>query len=584
MMKTRWNNLLRAGIVFGWLASWFPEGALADGPVLKASDVVFMYAADRAVYQRYGATVLAWGPKPTPQRLAEAPGVLWFGSVGMVTEFSAYHRCYPDRYEEGLCRDIEGRPVKVPWLTDHQHEGVPYWWCCTQQPLFRQFLRDRVIETVRAGAAGVHVDDHLGTAGGLWLGVCFCDRCVEGFQDYVKKLPAEERSRFGLSSAEDYDFRAAMKNWLAEGGTGRKVTGHPLWAHWSIYQCRAAASFMLELRQLAAETAGRPLPIGANAGLLWPRHLSDYRALDLFTAETDHHAAERRPSDLPLFAYRLAEAMGRPYAATASGGDWAFIKEKNLPGLVRCWIALSYAAGQRLMAPHHQWCHTPEKGTHWYDGPTEKFAPLYQFVRRNADWLDGYQTYADLVMVLPHRSYVENPQRWFDRANRLATNHVSYRLLVAGDEIVEHPLTERELQSCRCLLVPERREFLPEDRDLLERWSGKTRRFSTLDEALAGVVPAVRVSNNQPIRVLPRTKPDSAVVHCLNYGYLPDRDDVSPLSKVLVRIDREALGVGRAQRGLWIAPDTEPLEVSLRDGQAEIPKLGLWGMLVIRAE
>jgi hypothetical protein len=52
-----------------------------------------------------------------------------------------------------------------------------------------------------------------------------------------------------------------------------------------------------------------------------------------------------------LFAYRLADAVGRPYAATASGGDWAYIKEAHLPGLVRGWIGLSYAAGHGLMAP-----------------------------------------------------------------------------------------------------------------------------------------------------------------------------------------------------------------------------------------
>ena len=60
--------------------------------------------------------------------------------------------------------------------------------------------------------------------------------------------------------------------------------------------------------------------VGANAGLLWPRHLADYQALDLFSAETDHHAAGRRFTAQPLVAYRLAEAVERPYAATASGG------------------------------------------------------------------------------------------------------------------------------------------------------------------------------------------------------------------------------------------------------------------------
>jgi len=555
---------------------------VAHGAVLKQSDVVFMYQAGRSIFGEYGATVLAWGGKPTARSRAEAEGVTWFGSVGMVTEFAAYHRRFPDRYEEALCRDVDGKPVKVPWLTDHQHEGVPFWWCCTQQPVFRQFLRDRVAETIKAGADGLHIDDHLGTSGGLWLGICFCDRCVEGFQAYLASLPAEERARLDVGVPEDFNYRDEVKRWLATDAAKRNVTAHPLWPRWSIYQRRAAAAFMQELRALAAESAGHSVPVGANAGLLWPGHLSDYRALDLFTAETDHHASARRFSDLPLVAYRMAEAMGRPYAATASGGDWAFIKEKNLPGLVCGWIALSYAGGQRLMAPHHQWCYTPEKGTHWYDGPSAKFSPLYRFVRRHAVWFDDYETHADLAVVLPHRSYLKNPSMWFDLCNRLAVANVSYRLLVAGDETVDHPLSESELKSCRALLVPERKEFLTSDQRLIDDQFANQRVFATVDEALAGVGSAVEVQAEGTVRVLPRVKPGSAVIHLLNYEYDPESDEVTPLSPVRVQLDLNALGLVEVRSCQWIAPDAEPASLVIRDGRVEVPRLGLWGLLAMK--
>lgn len=575
-MRTSAGLLLLLGLGWAWTA---------PGGVLQQSDVVFMYEASRSTYAEYGATVLAWGGKPNPQKLAAAAGVRWFGSVGMVTEFGAYHERFPDTYEQGLCRDIDGKPAKVPWLTDHQHQGVPYWWCCTQQPVFRQFLRERVMETVKAGVEGLHIDDHLGTAGGLWLGLCFCDRCVAGFRGYLAPLPAAERARLGVGDAEAYDFRAEVKRWIAAGDAARKPTQHPLWPQWTVYQCRAAAGVMRELRELAAQTAGHPVPVGANAGLLWPRHLSDYQAIDLFTAETDHHASGRRWTDLPLVAYRMAEAMGRPYAATASGGDWAYIKEQNLPGLVRGWIALGYAAGQRLMAPHHQWCHTPEKGTHWYDGPAAKFAPLYQFVRKNAAWFDGYATQADLAVVLPHRSYVRNPQRWFDRCNRLAAANASYRLLVAGDELVDHPLVEAELTADPWLLLPEPPaeldDFLPADRRLIETRMNAGRCCTKVEDALARVRPAVQVRAAGAVRVLPRVKPGSAVVHVLNYGYDAARDDVVPVERLELELDLATLGIAGARRGQWVTPEAEPVAVELRNGRVELPRLGLWGLLVM---
>jgi hypothetical protein len=555
--------------------------SLPAGPatVVKHSDVAFMYQASRKTYDAYGATLLAWGGTPNPKSLAEAGGVKWFGSVGMVTEFGRYYERFPATYQEALCRDIEGRPVKVPWLTDLNHKGIPFWWCCTNQPQFRQFLRERVVEIVKGGAAGLHVDDHLGASGGLWLGLCFCDRCVEGFRDYLKALPKEEPVRTGIADPATYDYRAAVRAWLAEEpARKRQVTQHPLWSLWTAYQCRAAAAFMMELRRLAAKTAGYPIPVAANAGLLWPRHLADYRALDLFVAETDHRAESRKPCDTPLVAYRLAESVGRPYAATASGMDWAFIKEHNLPGLVRIWIALSYAGGQLFMAPAHQWCYTPEKGTHWWDGPIDKFAPLYRFVRAHANLFDGYETYADLGVLVPHRAFANDPGRWTALCDRLAAANFSYRILLAGDEIVTHPLTAQDLSACRFLLTPNTAALTPDDAKRLDACKRRGGVFGTAEEVMAVVRPAVKVPAS--IRALPRVKPGSAVVHLLNYDYDDTRDDVTPQADVKVSLDLKALGIPGATRCRLVAPGAEPLTLQIVNGSVTVPSLRLWALLV----
>jgi hypothetical protein len=565
-----------------WLAVVAPVPA-AETRALKRSDVVFMYDADRQTYLDYGATVLAWGGIPTPQSREAGAGVRLYGSVGMVTEFDQYYERFPETYEQGLCRDVDGKPVKVPWLTDHRHKGIPYWWCCTSQPLFRQYLRERVAKTVRSGADGLHIDDHMGTAGGLWLGICFCDRCVEGFRDYLRSLGPDELRRLGIEHVDEFNYRDEVKRWLAAGAAKPRsqVTQHPLWPQWTIYQCRAAAKWMQELRELAARTAGRTVPIGANAGLLWPRHLSDYQTLDLFSAETDHHASDRTPTDLPLVAYRMADAVQRPYAATASGGDWAFIKEKNLPGLVRVWIALSYAAGHCFMAPHRQWCYTPEKGTHWYDGPREKFAPLYQFVRRSADLFDEYEAYADVGVVLPYRAFTRGPQRWFDLCGQLAARNISYQILLGGDEIVDHPLSAGSLDACRAVLIPDLEDLQLADRRLAEQRVAKGGCFRTVPEALAQVTPAVRVEGQDHVRALPRIKPGSAVIHLVNYRYDAANDDVRPFTGVRVQVDLSALGVKGARTCRWVTPDADPIDLPINDNAILVPRLDLWGLLVV---
>ncbi|MCX8108546.1 MAG: hypothetical protein N3G20_07060, partial [Verrucomicrobiae bacterium] len=229
--------------------------------VLQKSDVVFMYQADAPVYTQYDATVVAWGGKPSPVTLEAAKGLQFFGSIGMVTEFARYYERFQTNYSDGLCRDIHGQPVKVPWLTDHQHKGIPYWWCCTQQPVFKQYLRERVVETIAGGAHGIHIDDHLGTAGGLWLGLCFCDRCVQGFKSYLQTLNPDRLKKLGINNAETFNYRDTVRDWITSDKTGnRKPPHHPLWHEWSVYQYKSAASFMAELHALANKEAGRQVP------------------------------------------------------------------------------------------------------------------------------------------------------------------------------------------------------------------------------------------------------------------------------------------------------------------------------------
>jgi hypothetical protein len=415
----------------------------------------------------------------------------------------------------------------------------------------------------------------------LWLGICFCDQCVAGFRTHLKSRSADELKQWGIAQPDEFNYRDILRQWQAAADQQKKrpVQQHPLWNQWCLYQGRVAAAFMRELRELAASTAGRPIPIGANAGLLWPRHLGDYQALDLFSAETDHHAAGQRFTDQPIVAYRMAEAVGRPYAATASGGDWAFIQERQLPGLVRGWVALSYAAGQCFMTPHRQWCYTPEKGTHWYQGPAEKFTPLYRFVRANSRWFDGYETYADVSVVLPHRSFLDNPRRWFDLCNQLAAANVSYRLLLAGDELVDHPLTAEMLNAGPLLLIPERGEFLPADRQLVEKHLADHHVYATAAELLANVKPAVQTPAAEVIRALPRVAAGSVVVHLLNYAYDAADDDVRPLKEVRVRLDLSGLGIPNATTCQFLAPGTDPHSLPVDHGTVIVPTLGLWGLL-----
>ncbi len=400
--------------------------------VLKHADVVTMYQGEADTYAAYGIDVIAWGGTPTPASLEAAGDRLYFGSVGMVTEWTRYHAFAGEQWRDGIAEDIDGNPIQPPWLRDFDYKGIPLYWCCTNRPLFQDYILHRVRQTIEGGAGGLHIDDHLGSAATVYHGGCFCDRCRELFPKYLANMDKETLAELGEPSEED-------------------LPGSLLW---QAFQLAAARSFMQEIREYVNTLSEKPIPMSANSYLSFHPHSTDYDVLDMFSSEVPQQGENGKLSDLPLLAYRLAEALERPLAATASGGDWAYIKANGSDLLVRNWIAQAYAAGQIFMTPHRQWCHTAELGTHWFDGPQQIFAPLYQWIRYNADRLNQCDTDSDLVVLFDMRLFRKG-QTLQEICTALSAAGISYQFAIIGDPILPIDLDETLLSHSRAILVPE---------------------------------------------------------------------------------------------------------------------------------
>jgi len=514
-----------------WLvaaAVWAMFAACAAGGAelrsLRGDDVVFMYAPDVAALKAYGATFVAWGGAHTAQRVREMReiGVHSTGSMWCLTAGAkALHESAELR--EAVVRDIAGAPIIVPWLFDHTHEGTPSWWGCTNHPVFRQHMRERVRQVMSGGADGLHVDDHLGSAAPTaFAGGCFCDHCMAEFRRWlIANSTPELLAAAGVSSFENFDYRQLVRR---HAGTREEylkaVARIPLHNEFVDCQLALAAENVRSLGQLAAEVAGHPVTLSANTCLPNLNHIVVTKYLTHLVGEVDHGARSGTKNLMNVVrAYRMAEALGRPMAATASGWDWAYVKEHRCENLVRLWIALSYACGQRLMVPHRMWCFTREKGTHWYDGPVEAYAPLYRFVRASGALFRDTRTVGPLAVP-------DNLPRKLDR-------------------------------------LADRRAFA-----------------AALDQTRPQPLAA-----GERVWVMPRQRSDGAlVVHVLNLDYDGDGDRIAPARNVCVRLPA-GLSTFRTGTAIVHSFDAGPVKVPLTATDAglelTLPELRLWAIVLI---
>ena len=380
------------------LACSSPANMLSSEPVLRHSDVVFMYAASDEAYRAYGATFVAWGGAEKAEQVKRHHdmGIRCTGSMWCLT--AGAENIHKDPKLRAACEvDIEGNPVEVPWLFDHTYQGTKTYFGCTNHPEFQKLCRERVREAMAGKADGLHVDDHLGTAGAAWWqGGGFCDYCMSGFREYLKKHATKEQlQQAGIEQIDDFDYRTLVRKHAKSRQEYKKVQHQiPLMDMFLQFQAEAAAEHTLQLGQLAEEVAGHPVLLSANAGLPNKTHTYVLKYLTHVICEVSQNASVGTSRiDYAIEAYELAARLGKPMAATASGQDWAFVKQNNCEELVRFWIALAYAYGQRFMVPHpqRQWCFSSELGTQWYAAPVEAYTPLYRFVRENAGWFDGFE-------------------------------------------------------------------------------------------------------------------------------------------------------------------------------------------------
>ncbi len=384
--------------------------ASSSEPVLRHSEVVFMYAASDDAYRAYDATFVAWGGAEKAEQVKRHHdlGIRCTGSMWCLT--AGAENIHKDPKLRAACAvDIEGNPVEVPWLFDHTYEGTKSYFGCTNNPEFQRLCRERVREAMAGKADGLHVDDHLGTAGAAWWqGGGFCDYCMEAFREYLKSHATKEQlQKAGVEPLDDFDYRALVRKYATTRAAYKKVQRQiPLMDLFLQFHAEAAAEHTRQLGQLAAEVVGHPVLLSANAGLPNKTHTYVVKYLTHVICEVGQNAwAGTKEIDHAIEAYELATTLGKPLAATASGQDWAFVKQNNCEELVRFWIALAYAHGQRFMTPHpqRQWCFNDKLGTHWYAAPIEAYAPMYRFIRANAGCFDGFEA-VDVKDHKPHAS------------------------------------------------------------------------------------------------------------------------------------------------------------------------------------
>lgn len=591
------------------------------GFVLKRSDVVLMHGLEPWIWQTYGAIEVAWGGGPRDEGQVDE----WKERIQKARQMRIRYSCsnawmLSARAEvlaedpglrQAVCLDFNYNRIIPRWI-DNVYKDIPSYWGCTNNPRFREHLRNQVILAMQAGADGLHLDDHVGSAHTLDHAGCFCEYCMKGFRKYLKnKYKPEELKKKGIDDIENFNYCQILRRAFGTPKTfleayqqrasclervhQAKFPEIPLIEEFLTYQLKTAADLVKELGDIAKKLRGKPIPISANSFNLYPHQLVDSPYLDYFVAEINHQARNGKIPASLIFVYKFADALNKPLALTAEIGDWAYINEKDLTGLVKLWIALSYIFGHHFMPPApRQYCFSKEKGGHWYNGlkHIKEFAPVYQFVRQNADLFDNYVPVGQIGVLYSNLAFRRGYQAVYDVCRNLLNANVPFGLAIAGDEWLPYKLTEEELSRFEMVVVPESAMLEGEQKHLIEKWTVKDqvifwKNEKDLKKVLHRVKSLVSLESASNVWILPRkipNQPDTPLIcHLLNRSYDVSTDKMKKQSGVLIGLDNELFGNRKLREATFIAPQCKPEQLRFKaqpDGvYITIPELDIWGIL-----
>jgi len=581
--------LLPAAFLFGEVAA----AAAQRERTIRPSDVVFMYD-NPEMYEPYGCTVLGWAGRGKAQHIeaAHQSGVRHFStSIGFLTEFRRVID-FSDDFLDAACRNLAGEPFIVPWLWDHKHKQQPAWWWCTNSPLYRKYLDSRLAEAMAAAPDGLHIDDYRGTSGSVtWRSGCFCKHCMAGFREYLaKNVPKHKLDELGINDLANFDYRwFLLQRGVKPEQYNKLRAGLPLAAEFYDFQVKANTAFVADFRRRAEQLRGKPVSLCVNSGLTNPQALAIAPHLSYFCCEVSHAANCRAAPKHPIYIYKLADALDRPVTSTAGGQDWAYVAEHELPGLVRTWIALSYAMGHNFMAPHRQWCYTKEKGTHWNEWPPQEYAWLYRFVRRHARLLDGYEAVAPVAVLYDNAARRNHRGNIEPICTALAEQNVPFTVVIAGDDWLDYRLDGDRLAGFKAVVLAAEPQMDPPQRELIDRVRAGGRLVRWDDrQSLEKLVPSpVSVEGSDHVLAVPRYVPGQrsapAVVHLLNRRYDARADAMAPQKAITLRLRRDLFGPGKFTAATLHAPKQDPVSLQLAADdefiRVNVPALDLWAIL-----
>lgn len=293
--------------------------------------------------------------------------------------------------------DINGEPLIMGHM---RYWDAPQSPGCANNPHYIDGHVEYIKSYIDAGAQSMQRDEPSGNWAHAARGVgCFCDYCMEGFNQYLKVHHRDDLEALGIGDLGEWTYREYVRqlgyadalaaedfDWSDQRTMQSLLRGNPVAALFVDFQSRAQADFFRIVRSRVNAYYGGSFPYSSNNTSFQRFEPELYAVFDFYMSELmmrsanaahlyDRSQEARRRGKIQVFG--SPKTMGEEY-------DAGF-----LVALRRKVIATSYAVGGLCQVPWDLFEQTRDGFGRYFGDPAD-YADLFGMVRASGRFLHGY--------------------------------------------------------------------------------------------------------------------------------------------------------------------------------------------------
>jgi hypothetical protein len=522
--------------------------------------------------------------------------------------------------QEATTVDVNYNTIQTPWMKERGYKDKSVKMLCGNNPRYRAYLRHQIYMMSQIGVDGIMVDDYTGSPESYGLGGCFCEYCMEGFRDFLKnKYSDEELKELGISNINTFNYRNVVLKYADDVESlkmARNFGEMPLDKDFRYFLFKSDADFFASLKEMACDLSERYIEMGwDNVNFINNRAIY-YGYLDGFFTETAYQRMgltpyfsfaelttpgivsvnefkkQKNDEFIPpemIYIYKLSDALNKWFVPMPAPPSWGAFKIKNMTGLLRQWIAFSYANGANFKYPTSGWCYGPT--SRWYYPAKEEFESVYSFIRNNRNLFDDYKAVEQVGVLYSHATSARNKYI----SGQLVNLNIPFGTPAAGDEWLANRIKEEDIDPYELMLIPEPYNIPAGQLQTVNNWKAKkpviyVKDGENIDTILKEKIsPMLSMEKGEKIWLFPRYNPENKkaplICHLINYDYDADRNQNNIQENIKIRLSNKVMEGHNVKDILFYTIDKEPVQAdyTIQDENIyiTIPGLDLWGIVKV---